>query len=292
MRGPHTPTVAWALAASLLGCGCLSTRDFFNPRTRVLENTAYTLAKHQTELGVSVLRTKPSELGAYVGAEFGVSDRVMGRLNLLHAANGLIGTTWKWNFLDTTHAALGASAGVSWLHADWLWALPEGVRDRIGDVDAIMVPVELLSSFPITHWLQLNLGLGYNYGQVVGPINLSDTAIDAGIGAHNLHIDPVVHIYLDASIALVAGAEISAWAASPQAIVAESTVRDGVRVGVRSGEWQYLPPSRLSRGTLSVEAHLGSSVFVRAGVTNGGLAQDMVGVDIVPFTALYWRTPQ
>jgi hypothetical protein len=273
--------------------GCISTRNFQNQRTRVLEKTAYTLARSQAEVGVSALSVNNAELGAYLGGAYGVSNRVMGRINLMHTANGLIGTTWKWNFYQTEKMALAASAGISFLHGSWIWAVPDRIQKTIGDVNAISLPFEILSSFPVAKWLQLNLGLGYSLGRVIGPITFtdSDASVNAGIGVNNLHIDPALHFYIAEYVAILATAEISVWATSPRSVVAEGSVADGVRVGVQSGITKYLPPGRLSRGALSAEVRLGSSTYVRAGVATGGLTNELTGIVVMPFLGLYWRIP-
>lgn len=288
---PRKGLVSFLVLGMCCSTGCLATRDFYNRRTRILENTAYTLAAKQAEFGVSVGGTRASELGAYVGAQYGVSDQVTGRINLLHASTGLIGTDWKWNFFESQHVALAAAAGITWLHTAWIWALPGSIRDKIGDVDAIAVPLDLISSYPIAKWLQLNLGVGYRMGRVVGPMQFSDASIDAGIGLNNLHVDPAVHFFIAERIALVASGEISVWASSPRAINAEATVAEGVRVGVQSADNVYLPPDRLSRGSLAIEMRFSECAYLRAGVTRGAFSKDVANIPLLPFVGFFWRTP-
>ena len=269
--------------------GCVTTRNFSDPRQRVLHGTAYSLTNREVRIDTGVVGTELADAGANidVAAGFGRSGHVS--TNLAHLSLGLVNAAVKYTVLDRPWFGLGFEGSFLWTRPTLIWLLPRDIAEPLAGIDLFIVPLKATASFPVANWTSLHLGLGYTHAELVGELRGESGFFDAGVGTRTLQLDPTVHFYLNSRAALIVGSNIPLFLMAAERITSDVEIEEGVVLGIRSAEWVRIPTRGATRGRVGVELRFGRRTHLQAFLARGVLESSGVGPPVLPSLNLYWR---
>jgi hypothetical protein len=276
----------------LLGMtSCMAHRNFRARDERITHYTAYTVPKRETRIGAGLVGRGVGELGVNFGVTHGVTSRFQVGANVAHAAIGVLNVGIKGTFVDRGRFGLGGSARLLRAQPKNIWLLPEEAREPIADIDLIVIPIKLHSSYPLAPWTSLQLGVGYTHSEIVGPIHTDAALIEGGLGARVVRVEPGVHFYMGGRVALVMSASLAPYAWGRANLAAESEISEGVIAGVRSSEWRPLDFDQTARYLVGVEMRFGRRKFTHMQLygVRGALSRAGILPPFVPGVNFYWR---
>lgn len=224
---------------------CLASRNYAGDEGRLTQGTAYVLPDDKFEVAVGLVGLDLPDFGAELSLRYGIEDLLELQLNVAHVAMGVLSVGVDTNLVDTRYFALGLDLSVVYIQPRRVWALPADLQEPVRDTHILVVPVQLVSSFPITHWFSAHVGLGYTHGEIFGRLRLDSDLIDAGVGLRSVAADLSAHFYFAEGLALILGVDspLAAWGRENVELTID--LEPGVRAGVRSVEWARLPVSSL-----------------------------------------------
>lgn len=278
-----------ALAALLgLASGCVHARDFRSPSGRITRATAYT-DHARVRVDVDALDLTPHRLVFNAGiSATAIRSRLSFSLNAAHAAVGALSVGSKFTLVDRRWYALGGSAELLYLNPRSLWVLRPALREELGRLHVVSLPVQLWNSFPVLHWLQLHLGVGYQHATVLGGIAGGQLVADADLAQRSLDLMPHLHFVVGQRVALLAGARLPMFRQVVSAVNAEVETQPGVRVGLRSVEWIRLAPVSSWTLEFAAQTRFGATTHLRAGI-NVSAFRPLQLLVVSPSLSLFWR---
>jgi hypothetical protein len=146
------------------------------PQERSRRYSAYALPRGTWAFDLGMFSGSGNDVFARLGAAVGLGAGLELDVNVGHYVFGLFNASARWQFVGTKHFALGASVGVWYAHGDWLWIYGGLIKRLIDGLDIVNIPTSLTASFPISRWLQLDVGVQYRhseaFGEVIEPFNV------------------------------------------------------------------------------------------------------------------------
>lgn len=233
--------------------------------------------------------TNYDNMGVSGDLRYGLPDGFELGTNALYDAVGFVNADSKWNFLDTRWIGLAAKIGLRWINPKNLYPIPKKYRDDLGDIDIIIVPVQLTASFPFSPAFGAHLTVGYNHSNVFGtsPAD-SDAYVDGMLGAREVYLTPTFTFYPRKRVALLLGAQLPVWVAAVGNVTAETQVSDGVVVGASYAGYRELDAT--GRNTLYLAAELQTGSFHARFAAIYGLRFLTTRVEFpLPSVEVYWR---
>ena len=276
-------------ALLVLAAGCVTTRNYADPRQRVTHGTAYSLINREVQIDAGVVGTELSDVGANidVAAGFGRGGQVS--TNLAHLSLGLVNAAVKYTALDRPWFGLGVEGSFLWTRPTLIWLLPDEIAEPLAGIDLFIVPLRVTASFPVATWTSLHLGVGYTHAEITGELRGESGFFDAGVGARTVQLDPTVHFYLNGRAALIVGGNLPVFMMAAERIESDIELEEGVVLGVRSVEWARIPTRGATRGRVGVELRFGRRTHLQLFVARGVLASAEIGPPVLPSLNLYWR---
>jgi hypothetical protein len=205
-----------------------------SPEQRSVRDSAYSLPKGMWALEGGVLGVTGEELYGALGVKYGFGAGIQLDLNLAHYAVGLLNVSARWSFFEIPHFALAGHVAFTYGHGAWIWILGPLAKDLIEDADIINVPFGVTASAPIVDWLQLDLGVTYQYGTVFGTLGDGGNFFaEAQIGGQQFAIHPGVRLFASDATALELAFELPlyTWVPYEGEITAELRNRGFERSG-------------------------------------------------------------
>jgi hypothetical protein len=294
-RPPSARSFRPVLCALILGVfltsGCLSKRNFHNPKERITSGTAYTLTKGEMQVNVGILTTELQNFGVEAGFSYGFGKHGEVAANLGHAALGILNLRSKYNFIDEKWWALGIQLGLVWIRPSAVWILGEPTRQRYEGLDILSFPLELSSSFPVADWVSLNLTAGYTHTEIFGTIDGQVRFFDGSVGMRTVYLEPLVMFYIARQAAVYIGAHLQVWGAAQTRVEVESEILPGFNAGARSDDWVSIPFEARSDLLVGFELRFGKTFHTRLNILyNGAFSRNgIVRVPIAPTLEVYWR---
>lgn len=283
-RGGGPSVVVFAVVFFARPCDA---RDFFDPAQRERRNTAYALPKGMAAAEIGILGTS-TDLYGRLGGAYGFGGGVEAGINLLHAGVGILNLQTKWTFLDRKKVGLAFRLGLLWGHGNWMWILSEDQRQVVRGLDLIAIPADLIASFPVVSWLQLDLQAGYQHGEVFGGSG-GDTVIDARIGIRQVALGASVRSYLADRVQLFFTANLPVWTAVPRDVGATVRAAEGVYLGLRSTEYETIPFRKLYTLNFGVNSAMGRRSYITFSMIYRRSDEDIYGFDLHPSLKLEFR---
>lgn len=283
------PTLLLCVFAALL-TGCVTPRNFADPKQRITEGTAYSITKGEVRVDAGLIGTEVKDAGANVDvtAGFGRSGQVS--TNLAHLSLGLVNASLKYTVVDRPWFGLGLEGGFLYTRPSLIWLLPDEISDPLAGIDLFHIPLRILASFPVSSWTSLHLGLGYTHAEVVGELgDESSSFLNAGVGARSVQVDPTIHFYLNRRVALILGANIPVYITAAAQVESDIELDDGIVLSVRSAEWIRVPTEGAALWRAGVEVRFGRATHMQLFVSRGLLAAAGVGPPLLPSLNFYWR---
>jgi len=275
------------IAAVLVTGACAKPRDLSDPYDRPLDNTAYTVRGVQAD--VSVGGSQTADLAARIGATVGLGERVQVDLNVGQIALGLVNVGARASVFERGPWALALDARLLGTRGRFLWYLPSDLRDDIGDLGIVTVPVGLHATRRIGRRLVLTLGAGYGHSAVGGAFENEAIVLDGSIGTRRLWVRPAVHLALGRF--LLEGTVFVPYAVwGVTALDATAELEPGVLAGATSYGWQPLMAGLGASWQLTGEFSLGRT-RLRAGVTGSPVAKEL-GIPLLPTVGVRFRSKQ
>ncbi len=273
------------VGAAAIAVGCAKPRDLADPYDRPVDYTAYTVRGVQAE--VSVGGSQTPDLAARVGVTAGLGKQVQVDLNVGHIALGVVNVGARATLLERGPWALAVDGRILGTRGRYLWYLPASLRDDIGDLGLVTVPIGIHATRRFGRRLVASLGAGYGHSAVGGSFVGEALVLDGSLGARRLWVRPAVHLALGRFV--IEGTVFVPYAVwGVTALDGTVELQPGVRAGATSYEWV---PLRAGLGTswrLTGELSLGRT-RLRAGVTGSPVAAEL-GVPLLPTVGLRYRT--
>ncbi|MEM6988874.1 MAG: hypothetical protein AAF721_00205 [Myxococcota bacterium] len=280
---------ALVVVVLVLATGCVTARNYADPRQRVTHGTAYALTNREVRVDAGAVGTELADVGANidVAAGFGRGGQVS--TNLAHLGLGLVNAAVKYTALDRPWFGLGVEGSFLWTRPSLIWLLPDEVAEPLAGIDLFIIPVKLTASFPVANWASFHLGVGYTHAEIRGELRGDSGFFEAGVGARTIQLDPTLHLYLNRRAALLFGGNIPVFMTAAERIESDIEVTPGVVLGVRSAEWVRVPTQGATRGRVGVELRFGRRTHLQVFVARGVLASADIGPPVLPSLNLYWR---
>ncbi len=273
------------VGVAALAAGCPKPRDLRSPWDRPVTNTAYTVRGVQAE--VSVGGSQTPDLGARVGITAGLGPRAQVDVNVGHLALGVANGGVRGTLVEQGSWALALDARVLTTSPRLMWYLPSELRNDLGGIGLLTLPVGLYSSQRFGRHLVASLGVGYEHSAVGGSFSNEALVFDGSIGARRLWARPSVHLAIGRLV--LEGTLFVPYAVwGVTALDATADLQPGVRAGATSYEWARLPAGLGNTWQLVGELRWGPA-RVRAGVTGSPVASE-VGIPFVPMLGVRVRT--
>ncbi len=250
--------------------------------------TAYTLPKGEIQTGIGLVGTDIDNLAADVPFDVGLPWGLQVGTNLAHNAITLFNADVKANLLDTDHFGLGVSAGVKWFNPSNLYVLPQDVRDELGDVNLIIVPVWLETSYPISTWIDAHLGLGYQHSAASGTVSEGSALAQGAIATRELAVHPRVGFYPGDKVALFLGANLPLRSNAIASVSARAELQPGVVAGVDDTLYKRISPRDIYTVYGAGDINWGATHLRMSLVYGLRLFTERVPVPL-PALDLYWR---
>lgn len=276
-------------AMLVLSSGCVTMRDFADPRQRVTDGTAYGLTHREVRIDAGVVGTEIADVGANLDVAATIVPDVQVSTNLAHMSLGLINAGVKYTALDRPWLGLGFEGGFLWTRPSLIWLLPDDIADPLSDIDLLIVPIKATASVPATRWTSLHLGLAYTHAEISGELRGDSDFFDAGVGARVLQFDPTFHFYLDGRAALIFGGNLPLTMTVAERVESEVEIQPGVVLGVQSAEWVRVPVRDAMRGWVGVDVRFGRRTHVQLFVARSVVSTAGLGLPVLPSLNLYWR---
>lgn len=273
------------LIVTLVGGGCAKPRDLADPYDRPVTNTAYTVRGAQFE--VSVGGSQTPDLAARIGATVGLGDRFQIDVNAGHLALGVVNVGARWTLVERGPWALALDGRVLGTRPGLMWYLPADLREDLGDLGLVTLPVGVYASRRFGRRVVVSLGAGYEHSAVGGAFDSDLLVFDGSIGARRLWVRPAVHLALGRFV--VEGTVFVPYAVwGVTALDATIEVQPGVLAGATSYEWAPLPAAFGTAWQINGELRF-SRFRLRAGVTGSPVASEL-GVPLLPMIGMRYRT--
>lgn len=284
-------TIFVFLYSCLFLTGCLAKRDFLDPKQRVTQHTAYTLAKGQVRTGIGLVGQQSSDLGVRMDLAVGLSDHVDIGANIGHAAFGVVNVYGDFNFLDFKHFALGSSLNFVWIKPSIIWILPDDIRSDLGDINILSIPLELVSSYPINNWLQFDLAAGYTWSKLSGEISSETELIDSSIGTRQLYLRPAVQFHIASRANLFIRGKLLLHGVFYDDVTTRTDVTEGIVVTTTSQEWKKLSFDRGSDVSAGIQVKFYEHTYMTLWMTyNGAFSRsNLIDSPVLPGVDILWR---
>lgn len=267
----------------------VSARDFFAPEERTRVDTAYTLAPGQFALEVGVLGLGDDEVFSQIGLSYALPFNIEISANLAHAGVGIVNLQTKWNFIDTKHFALAARMGVVWVNGEWVWILPPVNRAAINEIDAVMLPVGVVASAPVTDWFQADLDVGYTHAEVFGEVDGNRIYADLKLGARQFSLQPSIRFFFLEAAEFYMTAFIAPYTGVPGNAETQVTLMPGVYAGAQSGGFVTRPIEDTFRLKWGVRSAISKTFFVNFALQWAEAAQTLYGTRLSPAFDIEFR---
>jgi len=230
--------------------------DLQSPEQRSTRYSAYTLPAGMWGLDGGLFGIAGGDVFAKLGAAYGLGAGVELEVNLAHMSVGLFNLTAGWHFVHARYLDLGASLGAWYGHGDWFWIATDAVQKIAANFDVVSIPVTLTASSQPTRWLELDLGVQYQYANIFGSTGDNVSVFtDAQLAVLQLSFRPGVRFFVSDNTALEAFAKLPAFTTIP---------RDaGDKKVAFSDAWstEFGVRSRLARGLFgNMRLHYGQPV--------------------------------
>lgn len=278
----------WLGWLGALTLGCAHERNLTTPGQRIVDDTAYTLQKHELRVDFGLGGVETDDLGAEVSVHGGVTDRLELSTNAVHWALGVVNARGELAAVEHEQGALSFELGVAWTRPEMIWVIPPRYRRELRHVDMLIVPARVNGSWLVHPRVGLHLGVGYIHADVEGKGEYEEVFADGRLGTRDLFFEPQITADLGKGVALILRAHLSAWAASYQAIEAEYEVRPGVVAGGTLHGWRQVPLYSTHRVQTGVDWRAGDHLYLRLLATGGDFFPDQPFI-VVPTLELYWR---
>ncbi len=286
-RLAHELTTA-SLVALALACACVHPRDSRSPRERITPHTAYAETA-RVRLDVDLLASETQTFVVNLGLTVApVRGRLDLSVNLAHAAAGIVSLQSKLTFLDSRWYALGGRVGFTYLNPRTFWFLPGDLRQELGGFHLVSAPLELWHSFPITSYLGLHLGMGYQATAVSGDYRGDELLVDASLAQRSLAFMPYVEVFIARRLALSFGGRLPVMTSVVEATDVQAEVEPGLIVGLRSVEWVRRRFEHTVRLELAAELRFGRNTHLRLAI-NVWAFRPLIPLAVTPALNLYWR---
>jgi len=273
----------------LISAGCPATTQFHHKDHRPTDYTAHTLNKNEWRVGLGVVGTNYDTLGLSTDVRMGVMDGLEFGTNAAHDALGILNLDGKYRFVGGDWGEMALRAGIKWVNPSNIWILPEKKRAELGDINLIMIPLEIRSSFPINDWFGLHVHLGYIHSEIAGDVQSGSTLVNAGFGAREAYIQSYLTFSLWDKALLSLGAQVPVWGSVWYSGELENELAPGVVAGARTAQWKRLDMKELTTSFLMIESRFWESTYLRLSVVQGLRFLNKRVPAALPAAELYWR---
>jgi hypothetical protein len=174
------------------------------------------LPAHRWSLDVGALGVGDGDLFLKLAFAYGLGAGVELNANLAHMGVGLLNLSAGWHFIDTRYFDLGARLGVWYGHGEWFWLADTVATKILSNVDAIKVPLLLTASSMPTRWLELDLGVQYNYAKMYGSSSHEVSIFSKSeLGLQQFFLRPGVRLFISDRVAFEFFAKLPLYSRLP-----------------------------------------------------------------------------
>ncbi|HET7540957.1 MAG TPA: hypothetical protein VFK05_13835 [Polyangiaceae bacterium] len=190
--------------------------DLQSPAQLSTRYSAYSLPAQQWAITTGALGVGDGDLFALLSVGYGLGARVHLNINLAHAGVGLLNLGAGYHFIDTRYFDLGLKTGVWYGHGDWFWIATPVSKKLLSKIDVVKVPIELVASSMPTRWLELDLGVQYNWSKLFGAAPDDESLFTkAQLGLVQFFLRPGVRFFISDNTALEFFTKLPLYSALP-----------------------------------------------------------------------------
>jgi len=240
MQGNRSPSLwkilSLVIATGWVGCGGDVSRWRLQD-TRMTDQTAHVLPEGRLEVGAGLVGTRVENLGVSLPVRYGAGAGVEVSANVAHLALGVVNAQAEWEFHESPNGSFSLRAGVLWLNPEFFWWASDEQREALGDaVEVLLVPVELLTTLPVSSGVDATLSVGYTHAAAIGGLSDDSSHATGQFGTRDLVVGGQFTFVVTPKVALNLGAQVPVWAASHVNASGETEIAPGVVVGVVTDE--------------------------------------------------------
>lgn len=215
-------------ASALFGCFALSALSAHaaepgaagtlqHPAEASQRNSAYSLPGGMGAFDVGVLGVGSDDLFAKLGFAYGLGHGVQVELNAAHVGIGIFNVSARWHFIDTEYFDLGANFGIWYGRGKWMWIIQGPAKELVSRVSMLRVPLSLTASTQPTSFLELDLGVEYDYSDLFGSLSGEESFfVDAQLAIRRFNLRPGARVFLSDAVALEMLANLPPYTAVPR----------------------------------------------------------------------------
>jgi hypothetical protein len=190
--------------------------DLQSPEQVSTRYSAYMLPTNQWAITTGALGVGDGDVFALLSVGYGLGARVQLNINLAHAGVGLLNVSAGYQFIDTRYFDLGIRSGVWYGHGDWFWIATPASKKLLSKIDLVKVPIELTASSMPTRWLELDLGVQYNWAKVFGASSDDESLFTKSqVGLVQFFLRPGARFFISNNTALELFVKLPLYTAVP-----------------------------------------------------------------------------
>lgn len=247
------PKRLWVGLLLLAFCfGCPATTNFRDIIHEQTSGTARTLPPGILEVGAGFL---VHDTLASLPVRYGLPHDIELKTNAGQLLLGVPNFYAENTFYSTEGMDFSVGLGFFWIHPPLLTLVPDVVAESFGTIHIVSFPIEVIGTFVVADWMDVNLGATYTHTELSGSFGDGESQGEGGIGTRELVFHPETVFYIADYTALSVGFQAPVFAKVPAHGGGQTQVADGVIIGYSAKGTEDLDVSGLYTTILALEFH-------------------------------------